>query len=267
MRLQKHGRNKGLVYRSDRVRGKPKKTYVGPFSDPTVQVLLHADELARATTDAADAAVEQDLDDYARLEPCIRLLATRLSRLVWRHRDRHRGGNVTDQGRHHLPGKESAMHKTENEQANISREDFNALAIDATYGDEGALEELRQVLRENPAIYRRLGDLSHHVQKALVELAVGDSVLAREAFDLKISELRQELSRGVCSLLEGIVVEQIISTWLDVQVQHLGFAKCTDKEMLLKRWEQRLDRSQKRHLAAVKALAEVQQIQRGDSSA
>jgi hypothetical protein len=94
----------------------------------------------------------------------------------------------------------------------------------------------------------------------LIEIIGADSVVTRVSLTMQIDELRGELDRKNTGPLERLLIEQVITTKLDLGVQQIGSAQRHDKETLRRRWERRMERAQKRHLAAVKALAEFRKM-------
>lgn len=242
------------------VDGRARKTYVGKADDPVAWLVHRSDQLATAHRRAADEATRQDLEAYSKIEGIIQLMASKAARFVWRQRDRVRRGRGVGQA---IAIPENAMPKAAgtNAPVDVTKDDFDDLAARAAAGSEVALQELRLTLRDNPAIYRLLGNLAQHAQRALIGLVTGDSVIAREAAQLHANELRQDLLRDGDSPLERLLVDQVVVTWLDVYVQQIGLSQPHAKEGLHQRWVQRLDRAQKRHLAAVTALSEIRAYQ------
>lgn len=51
----------------------------------------------------------------------------------------------------------------------------------ANAGDQSVLPALRQALHDNPELSQLLGDLVQHAEMALLELAGGKSIVAKEA--------------------------------------------------------------------------------------
>lgn len=84
---QRRGQEK-YVYKYETTDGKTRKRYVGSVSDPAVDILVRADQLNKANSSAARAAVESESDKYDQLEPLIRLLATRIARCVQRQKEK-----------------------------------------------------------------------------------------------------------------------------------------------------------------------------------
>src|SRR5262249_46338127 len=81
-------------------------------------------------------------------------------------------------------------------------------------GDPSGLPAVRRAFDENPELAERLGDLAAHAEQALLSLAVGDNLAAREAVAKQVAELRQELLGAGASPLEGLLVERVALCWL-----------------------------------------------------
>lgn len=143
------------------------------------------------------------------------------------------------------------------DEINLTRQEFDELVYRATGGSDHAVADLRDALRANPASYRLLGDLARHVQSCLIELITRDAVVAREALQLHMDELRESLLGDEPTPLQELVAEEVVASWLDLSFQRLGYSQQHPTEAIAKRREQRLERAQKRHLNAVRALAEL----------
>ncbi len=255
-------REKYSVYRSERINGQPRRVYVGSLNDPVTRILVDADHLQRATQTASQKAAADEVESYARIEPALRLLATETNRLTrqlrFQRRRRKPKGYVITIFKNGIPMTETDTSKPL--RTTISEDDFDELVENAATGDESAVEELRQALRGNPAIYEALGDLARHVQMVLIDLAAPDSVAMRESVRLNLNSVRQELrNEGRGTTLEKLLVEQVVTSMLDVCIQRVALAQDHPSETHRKRCERCVERAQKRHLAALKALNEVRQ--------
>lgn len=246
------------LYRSVSFGGRTRRLYVGNLSDPVTKIVAQANTLQGAYATAARVEVQQELEGYAKVEPLLRLLATRVNRCVQRHREKVAGQSRRHQDIHNNKDAHMFARSDKNAEAiNLSREEFDALVENATDGDEEAVAELRQALRANPASFHLLGDIARHTQACLVELITKDAVVAREAMNLKVAQWRSDLLREGDSPLERLLVDQVLTTWIDMNMQQIASAQPHDTETIAKRWQQRLDAAQKRHLAALKALHDV----------
>src|SRR5215831_10861913 len=72
-------------------------------------------------------------------------------------------------------------------------------------GDATALPALRRAFDDNPELAERLGDLAAHAEQALLALAAGANLAAREAIARQASKLRGELLGSGSSPLERLL--------------------------------------------------------------
>ncbi len=71
----------------------------------------------------------------------------------------------------------------------------------------------RALLKENPGLWRRVGDLAHHTTLALIEDFHG-SVAFTESIRQGLEELKAELGYDSAPALEKLLIEQVLVTWL-----------------------------------------------------
>jgi hypothetical protein len=153
------------------------------------------------------------------------------------------------------------QHETDaSDRVSISRDDWDEIVEDAAEGDEEALDELQRILHYNPAICDRLGDVSRHIQMLLIEIHGEESIATREAVKINMEKLRGQLNYQQSDPLERLLIEQVVVTMLDLSIQQSGSSQPHVKESIQRRWERRMERSRKRHLAAVTALAELRYL-------
>ena len=81
-------------------------------------------------------------------------------------------------------------------------------------GDADALPALRRAFDQSPELAARLGDLAAHAEQALLALAAGDNLAAREAVARQAARLRGELLGAGSSPLERLLVERVALCWL-----------------------------------------------------
>ena len=256
MAIERRRGQRRFLYARQVRRGRVSKRYLGSLSDPVTEILSRAQDLSGANSSAARAAIESELDEYAQLEPVIRLLATRVNRCVLRDKEKRRRRARTRPKEKRKPMMDASLDDTR-ESIGLTRDEFEHLVYRATSGSEDALAELHATLRANPTMYGRLGDLARHVQLCLVDLIAGDSVVAHESLHLNIDKMRSDLQRDGTSPLEALLVDQVVTSWLDLSVQQIGFAQDHCTEAIAKRHEQRVERAQGRHLRVVRALHEL----------
>src|SRR5262249_38804759 len=91
--------------------------------------------------------------------------------------------------------------------------ELRALLGRAGAGDATALPALRRAFDQNPELVARLGDLAAHAEQALLALAAGDNLAAREAIARQAADLRGELLEAGSSALERLLVERVALCW------------------------------------------------------
>lgn len=139
----------------------------------------------------------------------------------------------------------------------------NTLLPAANAGDQNAITELRQVLDQHPELWNSIGDLGKQAELALVEAAVGNSTFAKTAVLRKLDNLRAELLADSTSPIERLLADRVAVTWLALAiaegVYYRSLADGLDQHE--DEWQQkRVERAQRRHVAAVKSLAQVRRF-------
>jgi hypothetical protein len=136
----------------------------------------------------------------------------------------------------------------------------------ARQGDRSVLPQLRAWLDSNPDYWRRAGDLGQVAESAWIALvASGDSV-NEECVRRKLADMRRELAGSDPSPLEKILVDRVVLCWLQASYADGSYVNirgkgCTDLRVF-KAAEERQNRSQRRLLAAIKALATTRRLLR-----
>ncbi len=141
--------------------------------------------------------------------------------------------------------------------------EINMLLPAANAGDQVALMDLRAVLDAHPELWSEVGNLAREAEIALVRAAAGSNTVQKEAILHKLSSLRRELGGPRTTPLEQLLIDRVVVGWLAVAVaegtyhQALGQGlEPTDDEF----HHRRVERAQRRYLAAIKALATVRRL-------
>ena len=132
------------------------------------------------------------------------------------------------------------------------------LLLRLTSGTPTALKDLRQALDAHPEIWRQVGDLAAHVEQTWLRLAAEGNALAEESIRREADRIRTELLGTSPTVIEKLLVDQIIACWL--QLKHAEIiAGSGAKKVSCKRrfFDQRLGRAQSRYFAAMKMLSAV----------
>ena len=131
-------------------------------------------------------------------------------------------------------------------------------------GDETALPELRVALDANPWCWQRYGDLAQQSMAAWLQLIAGPNLLLQESTRRKAEQLRAELAGPKPSPVERLLVERIVSCWLQTNYADSAYAQLSKGTNPAQHTAalQRQNSAQQRYLQAVKALATVRKLLR-----
>ena len=130
----------------------------------------------------------------------------------------------------------------------------------AQSGDDKTLPVLREMLKD-PDFVERFGNLAEHAERAFVENTAGKNHAVREALLRKLKLLRAELAGPNPTPLERLLVARVVSCWLQVHDADFRYANAASLSLAqAKFYEQRMDRTHKRYLSAIKTLALVRKL-------
>jgi hypothetical protein len=131
----------------------------------------------------------------------------------------------------------------------------------ANRGDAASLKSLRQALDEHPEIWRRAGDLAAHVEQTWIRLAAQGNALAQESIRRESDRMRAELLGMSPAPIEKLLVDQIVSCWLQLKHAEISAGSGRQSSLMRERFhDQRLQRSQRRYLTALKMLAQIRRL-------
>ena len=141
--------------------------------------------------------------------------------------------------------------------------ELSELVDAAKRNDPGAVPKIRTLLDENPDVWKHYGDLSSHVEARWIELLAGDDECVRESLVRRVDELRQEiLDAGQNTPLERLLTERVVISWLMTRFFDAAVAEGVmgSRASHVRYLQQQLDKSQRRHSAGIKALAELRKL-------
>jgi len=127
-------------------------------------------------------------------------------------------------------------------------------------GDQGATQNVRELLDTQPIIWKRGGDLAKVAELALIKTIAEKNKLAVGMFSRYVDSLKREIAGSAPTPLERLAAERVVQCWL--QVQHVDMA-CADINMPLTQmrfWANRQDAAHRRFISAVKALTMVRTL-------
>jgi hypothetical protein len=98
-------------------------------------------------------------------------------------------------------------------------------------------------------------------ERTLVAAAAGEDLAFKEALTRKLHNLRTELSGPAPTPVERLLVERIVTCWLQLQYVDVRFAQAKDLSPSQADFHQRrINHAHKRFLSAVKTLATVRRL-------
>jgi hypothetical protein len=133
----------------------------------------------------------------------------------------------------------------------------------AQKGDYSVLDELKEALDANEAIWQQVGDLAQQSLAAWLQLLSQKDLLLHESVARKIEAMRVELTGDHPSPLVKLLVERVLSCWLQCHYADCLYAQATGPQVtqaarmeLMKRQES----AQRRYLHAIKNLSLVSKL-------
>ena len=141
-------------------------------------------------------------------------------------------------------------------------EEVRPLLERAQKGDEEVLPKIREALDEVPGLTEVFADLALEAERSLVRYMSGEDLLVREALPRRLAAMRRELAGPHPSPLEGLLVERVAATWLQLRLFEAHYAKNLGNLRIDQGeyHQRRLDRLNRRHLSAIRALAQVRRL-------
>ncbi len=139
---------------------------------------------------------------------------------------------------------------------------FSELVKAARQGDRSAIPALRRMMQKNPELAKNNGDLASQTQIHWIDLIAGQDLYRRECLLMKVAVLKRELmSETNSTLVEQMLVDQAVSTWLQLYY-HEG-REATSPAENIKLGEYRLKKIESafnRHMRSLNALASMRAI-------
>lgn len=125
-------------------------------------------------------------------------------------------------------------------------------------GDASVLPTVRNALNLAPRLAREWGDLSFQAELKLIKEAGGD-IIDAECRRRFVAGLRRDLSLDGDSPLERLLIDRLVLCYLHL---HVAEALPTDgmDAGMTEAHQKRIDRAQRRYLAAVKSLTQVRRL-------
>jgi hypothetical protein len=164
------------------------------------------------------------------------------------------------------PDNMSTMSSGELEESGRTVEKLNDLLRLAEKGQEDAVPEIRQILTEHPGLAWRFVDVAHIAEDALIEEMTKEGDLAtKELIRCQLEAIREQIAGKNSSALERLLSERVVVTWLEVQFFEALYAKNMRNLTIaqVEHHQKRLDRAHRRHLSAIRELAQMRKLLKG----
>ena len=146
--------------------------------------------------------------------------------------------------------------------------DLRELVIRAKQGDAAVVPQLKEYLRQHPEVWNRVGDLALQSQAAWTRTFAGQDKHLQECIVAKVNSLKMDLADGESSPLENLLVERVISTWLELYYHETRNAQGEERSL---RWAEfrlkQLTAANDRHTKAISALAILKKLMPSGSKA
>ena len=134
---------------------------------------------------------------------------------------------------------------------------FTEIVKAAKAGDRSVVPELRAMLIAHPELQRNDGDLSSVCQLQWMHRITGQNHYLRQCLILKVQKLKRQLtSEGTGSTIEAMIIDQIVTCWLQLNYTDALEAKSPAKCIQLADYQlRRIESISKRQLKALELLA------------
>jgi hypothetical protein len=161
----------------------------------------------------------------------------------------------------------SAISQAAMEESGRTVEKLRGLLGKAEKGDKGAVPEIRQILDERPHLAWQFVDVAQVAEEALIEKMTGEEDLAvKEIMRCQLKAMREEIAGENPSPLERLLAERVVATWLQIQLFETLYASGMSKSTTIAQGsyhQKRLDQTYRRHLSAIRALAQMRKLLKG----
>jgi hypothetical protein len=153
------------------------------------------------------------------------------------------------------------------EESGRTLEKLRGLLGKAEKGDEDTVPEIRQILNERPDLAWQFVDVAQVAEEALIEKMSGEEDLAvKEIMRCQLKAMREEIAGENPSPLERLLAERVVATWLQIQLFEGLYASGMSKSTTIAQdsyHQERLDQAYRRHLSAIRALAQMRKLLKG----
>lgn len=127
------------------------------------------------------------------------------------------------------------------------------------------LEKLRKWINDYPELWKVVFDTANVIEENFIKRMVDDeaSIIAMQK---NIAEIRGGMDYKKASIMEKMLIDNIVISWLSVQYcnyQLITRMNREEKIVILEFWERRLSISQRRYLHACETLVKIRRLMAG----
>jgi hypothetical protein len=157
-----------------------------------------------------------------------------------------------------------AMSEDEIEERRVTVAKLHTLIDKAQKGDGEVVSGIRKILDDSPDLaWRFIKGPGRMAEEALIDEFTRDKDLAsKELLKHQLKSMKLEVAGENPSPLERLLAERVVATWLQVQFFDSLYAFGMKNEVMSQGdyRQKRLDRAHRRHLSAVRTLAQVRKM-------
>lgn len=124
------------------------------------------------------------------------------------------------------------------------------------------VQAFREALSKYPQLWRVAGDMVETAKDALLKATAATPAM-QESVRQGMTELARSLGYDEAPVLERLLIDQVVMTWLHVYKVQYSYHRITSGSHNMDQgryWEARLSAAQRRHVRAVEALARVRKL-------
>ena len=128
--------------------------------------------------------------------------------------------------------------------------------------DAKDMKELRRWLKEHPELASAAFDFGQVVRAQILQECLNQKG-TRLCLETDIEQKQKALGWGTCSMLEKLLIEDVLNSWLRLRWLEYRYQRVTSGAYYMpeaEHWEKRLSAAQRRYLRAVETLARVRKM-------
>lgn len=144
--------------------------------------------------------------------------------------------------------------------------ELNALVHKASEGDKAAAKEVWKICDDIPGIrdwiMEQYGNLSLQAQASFIRAMAGENLMLKEGTHQAAQQMRQTLAGPTPTPLELLLVDRIVTCWVQVNYYETLYAQNMGSLTLRQGdfHQRRLDAANRRYLQSISALAQVRKL-------